>query len=237
MFSRNQIIAVSAASVTLLLAGCEKAGEGSFEDRVAQSAMDAVNATGAPVCVDPGVSALAIETIMSNIDKGPALMPSADLANFESSLTPQFDTVSTTLKGVNAELKQTSCDATLIFKGFENDIRMPITFAAQPNAAGDGYVVNVEGLGGVSEAYRAAKQQYYFDIVYPRQSAAYFENEEAERQARNAEYQAQQQRYEAEDAAMTANQAEAELPPPPPPAKREAKEPVEKTPDAPAASH
>lgn len=205
MFSRNQIIAASAATAVLLLAGCEKASEGSYEDRSIQTAMNAVNATGLPVCGNLNVGDVVIDIIMTNIDKDGAPLPSADLASFESSLTPQLRTESTTLQGVNVDLKQTTCDSILIFKGFERDIRMPITFIVQPNASGS-YVVKIDGMTGVNEAYRAARRQYYFDVVYQRQNNALLEHEEVDRAARNAEKLAQEQ-YAAADATEAANAA------------------------------
>lgn len=208
MFSRNQINAASAATAVLLLAGCEKANEGSYEDRSLQSAMDAVNATGAPVCSNLNVGDVVIDIIMMNIDKSDAPLPSADLASFESSLTPQLRTESTTLQGVNVDLKQTTCDSILIFKGFERDIRMPITFIVQPNASGETYVVKVDGMAGVNEAYRTAKLEYYSDVVYPRQNKIFLEQEEVDRAAQNAEQLAREQ-YAAADAIEAANAANA----------------------------
>ena len=207
MFSRNQIIAASAATAALLLAGCEKASEGSYEDRSTQTAMNAVNATGLPVCGNLQVGDVVINIIMTNIDKGGVPIPSADLANFESSLTPQLRIESTTLQGVNVDLKQTTCDSILIFKGFEKDIRMPITFIVQPNASGS-YVVKIDGMTGVNEAYRAAKQQYYFNVVHPRQNKALIEKEAVGRAAQNAEQLAREQ-YAAADAIEAANAANA----------------------------
>lgn len=145
--------------------------------------MIVVDAMGAEACANQEIIDVVDDVIAQNVnfagapyDSGPIRygvgLTADDEKEFKQTTVKHVDQRVTTLFSVDQTTRKTTCSSQYVVEVADKEWRVPLTFSAQPNAAGDDYVVEVIGLAGLQEAVNFARARFLNQVIYPRRTAA-----------------------------------------------------------------
>lgn len=183
-------LGLAIAAVTII-SGCEKSAAEMAEEMPTEQVTNQIEPTvsttpvGAEACVAENIVATVDRIIASNTKLGGAmLIRDGDVQAFSDQGRFGLRDSLTTLVNVDAETSRTTCASQYVVESEGAEKLVPITYSAQPNAAGNDLVVEVQGINSIQEAINAARSAFYYRVIYPRDMQRWREEETAASEAR-----------------------------------------------------
>lgn len=197
----DKIGTVGALATLVLVAGCDEKADTPVgvapAARSEPTAMEIVSATGPAACIQPEVLATAYSIIEDHVNfagesyvvgvirYGMHLSP-ADETEFRGETFSEIDEGLMALTMADAMTKKTSCSTQYNVEYGGKKWRAPIAISVQPNAAGDDFIVEVNGISNIQDAVNFARGWYEESVILPDMRAERAEAEAARIEAANA---------------------------------------------------